>query len=176
MTADSSGGSARKGGETTKEKMERDELEIQEDSEAEGQDYFSENYSVELARMEACLDENPDFFQDYLIRKASRQMIDSWLVAHSLPPGHTHPLSPRSEDGNDLNPSTPMSRRYIFRSLSTGSKSTCSGGATPVRKISAHEFEKGGLTKPWVNTVDGTPTFLTQPINSSELTDRKSVV
>ena len=68
------------------------------------------SHSVELARMEACLDENPDFFQDYLIRKASRQMIDSWLVAHSLPPGHTHPLSPRSEDGTDLNPSTPMSR------------------------------------------------------------------
>jgi len=170
MTADSSGGAARKGAEASKDKMERDELEIQEDSEAEGQDYFSENYSVELARMEACLDENPDFFQDYLIRKATRQMIDSWLVAHSLPPGHTHPLSPRSEDGADLNPSTPMSRRYIFRSLSTGSKSTCSGGATPVRKISAHEFEKGGLTKPWVTTVDGTPTFLTQPISSSELT------
>ena len=44
MTADSSGGSARKEGEATKEKMERDELEIQEDTEAEGQDYFSENY------------------------------------------------------------------------------------------------------------------------------------
>ena len=50
MTADSSGGSARKGGETTKEKMERDELEIQEDSEAEGQDYFSENYRSALPK------------------------------------------------------------------------------------------------------------------------------
>ena len=48
------------------------------------------------------------------------------------------------------------------RSLSTGSRSTGSGGATPIRKISAQEFEKGGLTKPWVTTVDGTPTFLTQ--------------
>lgn len=28
------------------------------------------------------------------------------------------------------------------------------------RKISAHEFEKGGLLKPIVNTIDGTPTFL----------------
>ena len=44
MTADSSGGAARKGAEASKDKMERDELEIQEDSEAEGQDYFSENY------------------------------------------------------------------------------------------------------------------------------------
>lgn len=28
------------------------------------------------------------------------------------------------------------------------------------RKISAHEFERGGLLKPLVTTVDGTPTFL----------------
>ncbi|KAK3883144.1 hypothetical protein Pcinc_012516, partial [Petrolisthes cinctipes] len=32
--------------------------------------------------------------------------------------------------------------------------------ATPVRKISAHEFERGGLTKPIITTIDGTPTFL----------------
>ncbi len=32
------------------------------------------------------------------------------------------------------------------------------------RKISAHEFERGGLLKPIVNTIDGTPTFLS--INS----------
>ncbi|KAG8239558.1 hypothetical protein J437_LFUL018909 [Ladona fulva] len=35
-----------------------------------------------------------------------------------------------------------------------------SGAATPVRKISAHEFERGGLLRPLVNTIDGTPTFL----------------
>lgn len=29
------------------------------------------------------------------------------------------------------------------------------------RKISAHEFERGGLLKPIVSTIDGTPTFLT---------------
>ena len=48
MTADSSGGSARKEGEVSKDKMGRDELEIQEDTEAEGQDYFSENYRLDL--------------------------------------------------------------------------------------------------------------------------------
>ncbi|KAG8308407.1 cGMP-specific 3',5'-cyclic phosphodiesterase [Homalodisca vitripennis] len=37
---------------------------------------------------------------------------------------------------------------------------TGSGATTPVRKISAHEFERGGLLKPIVNTIDGTPTFL----------------
>jgi dual 3',5'-cyclic-AMP and -GMP phosphodiesterase 11 len=45
-----------------------------------------------------------------------------------------------------------------------------SGGATPVRKVSAHEFEKGGLTKPLVTTIDGTPTFLSPPSHGSELT------
>jgi hypothetical protein len=43
--------------------------------------------SPELAHVEAVLDENPDFFQDYLIRKATRPMIDAWLYAHALPPG-----------------------------------------------------------------------------------------
>ena len=36
------------------------------------------------------------------------------------------------------------------------------------RKISAHEFERGGLLKPIVNTIDGTPTFLSiAPLNDS---------
>ncbi len=48
---------------------------------------------------------------------------------------------------------------------SSGSKGS-SGSGTPVRKISAHEFEKGGLTKPLVNTIDGAPTFLSPPVSS----------
>ena len=40
-----------------------------EDNAAEAQDFFKENYSSELAQVEAFLDENPDFFKDYLIRK-----------------------------------------------------------------------------------------------------------
>ena len=39
--------------------------------------------------VESWLDEHPDFFQAYLIRKGSRSMIDSWLVTHALPPGIT---------------------------------------------------------------------------------------
>lgn len=35
------------------------------------------------------------------------------------------------------------------------------------RKISAHEFERGGLLKPIVNTIDGTPTFLSVNQNES---------
>jgi dual 3',5'-cyclic-AMP and -GMP phosphodiesterase 11 len=50
---------------------------------------------------------------------------------------------------------------HCFRLLLTSSRgSSSSGKATPVRKISAHEFEKGGLTKPLVTTIDGTPSFL----------------
>jgi len=43
---------------------------------------------------------------------------------------------------------------------SSGRGAGGSGATTPVRKISAHEFERGGLLKPIVNTIDGTPTFL----------------
>lgn len=37
---------------------------------------------------------------------------------------------------------------------------SCHCRAPSNRKISAHEFERGGLLKPIVNTIDGTPTFL----------------
>ena len=109
-------------------------------------------------------------------------MIDSWLVAHSLPPGQSGSASPHSRYGQPLpgphhhqlsSSTTTTTTTHLSpysRSLSTGSRSTGSGGATPVRKISAQEFEKGGLTKPWVTTVDGSPTFLTQNNNNSELT------
>lgn len=33
-------------------------------------------------------------------------------------------------------------------------------------KISAHEFERGGLLKPIVNTIDGTPTFLSVDVQN----------
>jgi hypothetical protein len=51
------------------------------------------------------------------------------------------------------------------RTISSGSKGS-SGSGTPVRKISAHEFERGGLTKPLVTTIDGTPTFLSPPVTT----------
>jgi dual 3',5'-cyclic-AMP and -GMP phosphodiesterase 11 len=102
-------------------------------------------------------------------------MVDSWLVAHALPPGMTttllHNVNETDEDDElcqltrnisaDLPPSTTTNR-----TISCGSKNS-SGSGTPVRKISAHEFERGGLTRPLVNTVDGAPTFLSPfPIGS----------
>ena len=41
--------------------------------------------SAEYAEAEAFLDEHPDFFQSYLIRKATRAMIDAWLVSYAIP-------------------------------------------------------------------------------------------
>ena len=115
-------------------------------------------------------------------------MVDSWLVAHALPPGITttlHNLEEETEtellDNPDLcqltaqkiqeeqqnsaqQNSSALSTTALAQSkaLSNSSKNS-SGSGTPVRKISAHEFERGGLTKPLFNTVDGSPTFLSLP-------------
>ncbi|XP_055837299.1 dual 3',5'-cyclic-AMP and -GMP phosphodiesterase 11-like isoform X1 [Episyrphus balteatus] len=97
-------------------------------------------YDAEYARMEAWMDENQEFVQDYFIRKATRQVVDAWLVSHA------------TSAGNDGSPT----HGNVQNSSSRGG----SGATTPVRKISAHEFERGGLLKPIVNTIDGTPTFL----------------
>ena len=120
-------------------------------------------------------------------------MVDSWLIAHALPPGITttlHNLEEETEtellDNADLcqltaqkiqeeqqsaqqnsspalagNPAT-LANQSKAGPLSNSSKNS-SGSGTPVRKISAHEFERGGLTKPLFNTVDGSPTFLSLP-------------
>ncbi|XP_041982222.1 dual 3',5'-cyclic-AMP and -GMP phosphodiesterase 11-like isoform X2 [Aricia agestis] len=91
-------------------------------------------YDAECARTEAWLDENQEFVHDYFLRKATRQVVDAWLVSHATPPSAELASPSRAGSG--------------------------SGATTPVRKISAHEFERGGLLKPLVTTVDGTPTFL----------------
>ncbi|XP_054741634.1 dual 3',5'-cyclic-AMP and -GMP phosphodiesterase 11 isoform X1 [Anastrepha obliqua] len=101
-------------------------------------------FDAEQARMEAWMDENQEFVQDYFIRKATRQVVDTWLVSHATSAGNDVSLtgSPTHTNGQSCS--------------SRGG----SGATTPVRKISAHEFERGGLLKPIVNTIDGTPTFL----------------
>ncbi|EDX05381.1 GD21829 [Drosophila simulans] len=76
--------------------------------------------------------------------KATRQTVDAWLVSHA------------TSAGNDVVSSTSPTHANGQTSSSRGG----SGATTPVRKISAHEFERGGLLKPIVNTIDGTPTFL----------------
>ena len=39
----------------------------------------------EFERIEDWLDEHPSFVQDYFIRKASRSLVDSWMLAHAVP-------------------------------------------------------------------------------------------
>ena len=80
-------------------------------------------------------------------RKATRQMVDNWLILHAIP------QSIWQESG--------------LGSPSSGPSKSSSGNTTPVRKISAHEFERGGLLKPIVTTIDGTPTFLS-PTHGSD--------
>lgn len=39
--------------------------------------------------MEAWLDEHQEFAQEYFIRKATRNVVDAWLVAHATPAAGT---------------------------------------------------------------------------------------
>lgn len=53
--------------------------------------------------VEAWLDNNPRFFEEYFMKKANRRMIDSWLTAHAK-----HISSTSDDDGtlsavNDIN-------------------------------------------------------------------------
>ncbi|XP_071633561.1 dual 3',5'-cyclic-AMP and -GMP phosphodiesterase 11 isoform X2 [Temnothorax longispinosus] len=106
-------------------------------------------YDPEYARMEAWLDEHPDFVNDYFLRKVTRQTVDMWLVSHA---------TPTSSSSSCVELSSPT---HVGTGNSSGRGGAGGSGATtPVRKISAHEFERGGLLKPIVNTIDGTPTFL----------------
>jgi dual 3',5'-cyclic-AMP and -GMP phosphodiesterase 11 len=45
----------------------------------------SNHYDAEYARMESWLDEHQEFAQEYFIRKATRNVVDAWLVAHATP-------------------------------------------------------------------------------------------
>lgn len=108
-------------------------------------------------------------------------MVDSWLVAHALPPGITtttlHNVSEEEsgEENETKEPAktensteteqqqTPLEASFAPKFNSAANSKNNSGSGTPVRKISAHEFERGGLTKPLVTTVDGAPTFLSPP-------------
>ncbi|ESP03835.1 hypothetical protein LOTGIDRAFT_156433 [Lottia gigantea] len=94
--------------------------------------------------IEKWLDEHPEYVHDYFARKAQQSMVDGWLISHAI-----------KQSGLTSEPS----------SSSSNSKPS-SGANTPVRKISAQEFDKGGILKPMISKVDGTPTFL-DPVPST---------
>lgn len=108
---------------------------------------------AEFSMMELWLDNHPEFVHDYFARKAKKSMVDGWLLAHAF--SHTSSLQVQSENN------------------SSGSNSRNNSGTnTPVRKISAQEFDKGDTLDPIVSTVDGLPTFLGP--NSSPSTQNSS--
>ncbi|XP_071808563.1 dual 3',5'-cyclic-AMP and -GMP phosphodiesterase 11-like isoform X1 [Asterias amurensis] len=96
--------------------------------------------SGEYDHMEKWLDSHPEFSHDYFARKATRSMIDGWYIARAVsqttkPPVAESPHSPSSSSGSN----------------------------TPVRKVSASEFEvqgSGGSLGRMISTVDGAPSFL----------------
>ena len=113
--------------------------------------------------MEQWLDEHPDFVHDYFARKATRSMVDGWLIAHALSQSTSSPSS-----------GVGMLQSDSGSSGSSNSKHS-SGANTPVRKISAQEFEKGGqILKPMVSTVDGQPSFLGPTAGSTQTTPKAS--
>lgn len=110
-------------------------------------DMATQELEEEAQKVEVWLDEHPAFVQDYMMRKATRQMMDAWMVSHAIPQGVSY-------DSESL-PLSPLSRAG-------------SGCTTPVRKISSHEFDRGGLLRPMFTTVDGTPSFLGSNFSSNE--------
>uniref|UniRef100_A0A2M4CSB8 Phosphodiesterase n=1 Tax=Anopheles darlingi TaxID=43151 RepID=A0A2M4CSB8_ANODA len=135
-------------------------------------------YDVEFARMESWLDENPEFVQDYFIRKATRNMVDGWLVSHATPvstgaaaagssssSGQQHQQQQRRLADARFQSTELIAWRFRRNDPRQARNWDC------FKKISAHEFERGGLLKPIVNTIDGTPTFLSiSPQNESSAT------
>jgi len=93
-------------------------------------------------------------------RKVTRQTVDVWLVSHA---------TPTSSSNSCVELSSPI-HATAGNSSSGRSGAGGSGATTPVRKISAHEFERGGLLKPIVNTIDGTPTFLSVSMSDANQT------
>ena len=114
----------------------------------------------DYVKMEQWLDDHQDFVHDYFSRKATKSMVDGWLIAHAV----------RQSNNNGDGILGGM------ESGSTGSNSRASSGAnTPVRKISAQEFEcSGQALKPMVSTVDGNLTFLGPVTSTTDMMPQKS--
>ncbi|GIY63824.1 dual 3',5'-cyclic-AMP and -GMP phosphodiesterase 11, partial [Caerostris darwini] len=93
-------------------------------------------------KVESWLDEHPQFAHDYFVRKASLQMVDSWLLFHSAPQG--------------------MVQETAWLD------NTSPGAATLISKTTAHELDsKTSFSRPILNTSsDSTPTF--SPLSLSD--------
>jgi dual 3',5'-cyclic-AMP and -GMP phosphodiesterase 11 len=128
--------------------------------------------------VEIWLNSHPEFVSDYLVRHATPAMFDAWRTTSAT--GYSASLMTSTVGEvvlpHDGPPSLCTSSGFasvgdiLTSSSSLGDTSTnssnnsraSSGANTPVRKVSAQEFEKRGQTlKPMVTTtVDGLTTFL----------------
>lgn len=92
-------------------------------------------YNAEHARMEAWMDENQDFMQDYIIRKATRQVVDAWLVNHATP----------SSSSNDLL-SSPTTHHAGTTTMVTMANGACcgSGGGSSMMPPNANTCSSRG--------------------------------
>ncbi|GIY26707.1 dual 3',5'-cyclic-AMP and -GMP phosphodiesterase 11 [Caerostris darwini] len=106
-------------------------------------DLLTETQTIE--KVESWLDEHPQFVHDYFVRKATRQMVDSWLHFHSDPQAMSQEIS------------------KLF--------ATNPCAATPVRKTAIQELESGtSLSRPTLNTTsDGIPAFSLLSISGNDL-------
>ncbi|XP_077999251.1 dual 3',5'-cyclic-AMP and -GMP phosphodiesterase 11-like [Glandiceps talaboti] len=112
----------------------------------------------EYMHIETWLDDHGEFVHDYFARKATRSMIDGWFITRAV-------TSQVYEAGGARN-STPTT--------SSGSRHS-SGANTPVRKVSASEFEGRGNLGPMIQTVDGAPTFLREKPPSPSSRARRTI-
>lgn len=89
------------------------------------------------------MDENPEFMQDYIIRKATRQVVDAWLVNHATP----------SSSSNDLL-NSPTATHYVSGggvaggngTMLTPLNGTSSGGAAPNANTCSSRGGSGATT------------------------------
>lgn len=81
------------------------------------------HYDLEHTRMEAWLDEHQEFAQEYFIRKATRNVVDAWLVVHATP------AALASSDIMALG-----SPSHVSQQQSSASRNG-SGATTPVRYV-----------------------------------------
>ena len=105
-------------------------------------------------KVEAWLDGHPNFVQSYFTRKANRALLDLFL-RHTRAPTRSRASTPPV--GGIGESHSPLPSR----------SSSHSGTSTPVRKISASDFESKGILKPLVSLVDGSPSFLSLERNFS---------
>ncbi|KAM9827138.1 cGMP-specific 3',5'-cyclic phosphodiesterase isoform 1-T1 [Neosynchiropus ocellatus] len=123
---------------------------------------------MEGERMEAWLDDNPEFTHSYFIRKATREMVNAWFAerVHTIQPS-TSKEHPSQRTQQSLTESTPPTISISDSPCPSPGPVPSPAPSTPTRKISASEFDRP-LRPIVVKDSEGSLTFLSD-------TDREAV-